>query len=135
MASILLIDDEPDIRDSVGKVLGRSGHMVHTSASAEEGLQYLEHNQIDVVIADLIMPGLNGVEAIKRIRTMYAEAKIIAISGGGNFGSAAYQPDAIATTAYLEAAAIAGADIVLTKPFELRDLTSAVDAILSEEGT
>lgn len=132
MASILLIDDEPDIRDSVGKVLGRSGHVVHTSASAEEALEYLEHNQIDVVIADLIMPGMNGVEAIKWIRKMYATAKIIAISGGGNFGSAAYQPDAIATNAYLEAASDAGADFVLTKPFELRDLTNAVDTILAD---
>lgn len=132
MASILLIDDEPDIRDSVSRVLGRNGHSVHASENAEAGLRYLEENQIDVVIADLIMPGMNGVEAIKKIRELHAEAKVIAISGGGNFGSAAYQPDAIATTAYLEAAADAGADSVLTKPFELQDLLDAVDAVTTQ---
>ena len=131
MTSILLIDDEPDIRDSVGRVLGRDGHSVHASENAEAGLRYLEDNQIDVVIADLIMPGINGVEAIKKIRELYSGVKVIAISGGGNFGSTAYKPNAIATSAYLEAASNAGADFVLTKPFEVQVLLDAIEAVMT----
>lgn len=129
MAAILLIDDEPDVLDSVGKVLERAGHEVHTCSDAADGLKIMEKSRVDIVITDLIMPNMNGVEVIKFIRNSYEKTKIIAISGGGNFGSALYQPNAITTTAYLEAAANAGADWVLTKPFNLSDLISAVDAV------
>tara|TARA_R110000782_G_scaffold62445_1_gene128339 strand:+ start:963 stop:1139 length:177 start_codon:yes stop_codon:yes gene_type:complete len=52
--------------------------------------------------------------------------KIIAISGGGNFGTKAYQPKAINSTAYLQAATKAGADWVITKPFEKSELLDSI---------
>jgi CheY-like chemotaxis protein len=56
--------------------------------------------------------------------------RIVAISGGGNFGITEYQPTAITTTAYLASAERAGAHLVLTKPFEAVDLIQAVEKVL-----
>ena len=126
MSSILLIDDEEDVRDSVRMVLERSGFEVAAVSSAEEGIAAAESRKFDAVITDIIMPGINGVDAIKKIRKILPQVKILAISGGGNFGASAYKPEAITTTAYLQAAAEAGADGVLTKPFEKKELLESV---------
>jgi CheY-like chemotaxis protein len=71
------------------------------------------------------------VEVITAIRRMRCRTGIIAISGGGNFGPHAYKPEAITTTAYLAAAQQAGADAVLTKPFDKDDLLEAVRRLLA----
>jgi hypothetical protein len=70
------------------------------------------------------------VQAIESIRKAFPSVRIIAISGGGNFGVATYQPTAITTTAYLASAELAGAHLALTKPFESRDLIQAVEEVL-----
>jgi CheY-like chemotaxis protein len=129
MASILLIDDEEDVRDSVAKVLGRSGHRITKVASAEEGIAAISKGKFDIVITDIIMPGMNGVDVIKQIRTVQPDVRILAISGGGNFGPTDYQPEAITTTAYLQAATDAGADGVLTKPFQKKELLESISRL------
>ena len=131
MTKILLIDDEEDIRDSVIKTLTRAGYTIDAVSSAEEALTYSEENSVDLVITDLIMSKMNGVELIRKLRKDHPAIKIIAISGGGNFGPLAYQPDAITTTAYLEAAADAGADSVLTKPFQRDELIAQVKELVN----
>lgn len=133
VANILLIDDEEDIRDSVANVLRRAGHEVSAVSSAEEGIFYSKNNTVDLVITDLIMPGMNGVEFIRQFRKDHPVAKIIAISGGGNFGPTAYKPEAITTTAYLEAAAEAGADAVMTKPFQRNELLAQVGKLIESQ--
>ena len=130
MAHILLIDDDRDVRESIAKVLGREGHIVAIAANAEKGLAALAKKQFDVLITDLIMPGTDGVQIIRQVREISTSIKIIAISGGGNFGPNAYKPAAITTTAYLQAAAEAGADWVLTKPFERADIVDSVREVM-----
>jgi CheY-like chemotaxis protein len=126
MTSILLIDDDPDVRDSIAEVLSLEGYDVETAENAERVRDLLDEHSYDVVITDIIMPGMSGVEAIRQARKIRPQIGIIAISGGGNFGPRAYQPEAITTTAYLQAAAEAGANAVLTKPFERAELINAV---------
>jgi len=133
MTSILLIDDESDVRESVAKVLGREGYEVESAKNAEAGLRLLAEREFDVLITDIIMPGIDGVEAIRRARGHQPGIKIIAISGGGNFGARLYKPDAITTTAYLHAAAEAGADWVITKPFERKTLIESVRRLFEDE--
>jgi CheY-like chemotaxis protein len=118
MQNILVVDDEPDVRDSVKYALDRAGYSVRTAESAMDALAELARNPTDLVITDIIMPQINGVEAIESIRKAFPSVRIIAISGGGNFGVTDYQPTAITTTAYLALAEKAGAHLVLTKPFE-----------------
>jgi CheY-like chemotaxis protein len=130
MQNILVIDDEPDVRDAIKRVLDRAGYFVCTVDSAADALAELERFPADVVITDIIMPKIDGVQAIESIRKAFPSVRIIAISGGGNFGITAYQPTAITTTAYLASAEKAGAHLVLTKPFESVDLIQAVEEVL-----
>jgi CheY-like chemotaxis protein len=130
MQNILVIDDEPDVRDAVKRVLERAGYSVRTADNAIDALAELERVATDVVITDIIMPKINGVQAIESIRKAFPSVRIIAISGGGNFGISTYQPTAITTTAYLASAEMAGAHLALTKPFESGDLIQAVEKVL-----
>jgi YesN/AraC family two-component response regulator len=130
MQRILIIDDERDVRDSVKCVLDLAGYVVCTAENATEALDQLGRIPTDLVITDIIMPKMNGVQAIQEIRKAFPLVRIVAISGGGNFGAAAYQPTAITTNAYLASALEAGAHLVLTKPFEADDLLEAVEKVL-----
>ena len=130
MQRILIVDDELDVRDSVKCVLDLAGYEVLTADNATEALERLGRVPIDLVITDIIMPKMNGVQAIQLIRQEFPLVRIVAISGGGNFGAAGYQPAAIATNAYLRSAEEAGAHVVLTKPFEVEDLLQAVETLL-----
>jgi CheY-like chemotaxis protein len=133
MINILLIDDEKDVRDSVAEVLGRAGYRVETTDNAELGLAMLEENDFDLLISDIIMPGIDGVQAIKTVRKKNKKMKILAISGGGNFGPKDYKPHAITTSAFLQAAADAGADAIVTKPFTRAELVEHVNNLLQPE--
>ena len=130
MHSILVVDDELDVRDAIERVLTRSGYSVRTTGDAADALTELRRCHADVVITDIIMPRINGVDGIECIRKEFPSVRIIAISGGGNFGITAYQPNAITTSAYLAAAERAGAHLVLTKPFESMDLLQSVEQVL-----
>jgi CheY-like chemotaxis protein len=131
MQQVFVIDDDADVRDAIKRVLERAGYAVRTSADAVQALQELNRQPADVVVTDVIMPKVNGVEAIRSLLNDFPGIRIIAISGGGNFGIDSYKPNAITTTAYLAAAQRAGAHLVLTKPFESADLVRAIEQVLA----
>jgi CheY-like chemotaxis protein len=131
MHTILVIDDELDVRDGIKRVLERAGYAVRTVDNAVDAMLELGKAPTDVVITDIIMPKLNGVDAIDAIVRQFPAVRIIAISGGGNFDVTGYQPASITTTAYLAAARKAGAHLLLTKPFESKQLIDAVAQVIS----
>jgi DNA-binding response OmpR family regulator len=126
MACILVVDDEPEVGEAIRRVLERAGFSVAVANSADLGLLALEKDQPDIVVTDVIMPKVHGLELIKAVRERYPRVRVIAISGGGSFGLLSYKPDAISTHAYLAAAREAGAEEILTKPFDMGDLLAAV---------
>ena len=132
MGSILIIDDEEDIRDVLKMVLESVGHEVKVVSNGNEAVELQRREPSDLVITDIIMPEKDGVSTIKEIRQEFPGIRIIAISGGGSVDPVAYQPEAITTTAYLEAAKQVGADRVFTKPFERKELIQAVDDLLGK---
>ena len=126
MPSVLIVDDEPDIRAVLERLLTREAMEVRLAGTGAEGLAKFEQEPADVVITDIIMPDMDGIQFIKALRQRKVPTRIIAISGGGNVAAVGYRPQAISTTAYLAAAEVAGADCVITKPFERDELIGKV---------
>jgi CheY-like chemotaxis protein len=126
---ILVIDDEPFVVQALTRVLASTDVTVIGAANADAGLAAMHESPIDLVIIDVILPGMDGVAAIKLMRREHPDLRIIAISGGGNFGLSAYMPDAISTTAYLAACKAAGANGTLAKPFDTADLRSLIEQV------
>ena len=131
MSKILVIDDEKDIRIVLRQVLELEGFEVEVAADGKEGLAKLDEAGADLVITDIIMPGMDGVKTLGRIKEKHPGLPVIVISGGGNVAPMTYEPGAIATSAYLESAAQAGADRTLTKPFDRQEVLGAVNELLA----
>ena len=129
MQRILVIDDEPFVLEALTRVLGSTAVTVIGALNADAGLTAMRESPVNLVIIDVILPGMDGVAAIKLIRRDHPGLPIIAISGGGNFGLNSYLPDAISTTAYLAACKAAGANGTLAKPFETAELRSLIHQV------
>ena len=86
-ATLLIIDDEDSIRDSLSGILGDEGFNTITAASAEEGLKMLGQANIDLVLLDIWMPGMDGMEALEQITQSY-NIPVIMISGHGTIETA-----------------------------------------------
>jgi adenylate cyclase len=80
---ILAVDDQQENRELVARNLSRSGHIVITAASGEEALRVLEQSDVDVVLLDLLMPGMDGREVLRRIKDHpeWRATPVIVISG------------------------------------------------------
>lgn len=135
MAKIMVIDDEKDVRLVLREVLEREGYEVCLAENGLEGLRLLDDEKVDLVITDIIMPGIDGVTTMQRVRDKYPEMPVIVISGGGNVAPLDYEPGAIKTSAFLASATKAGANRTLTKPFGRRDLLDAVNGLLTHLDT
>lgn len=127
---VLVIDDEPDLLTALRGTLRRAGFRVRTAVSAQSGLDALEQEAAEVLITDIIMPRKSGIDVIDQVRTLYPSTRVIAISGGGNFGPFDYQTDSITTCAYLATSERHGAHAVLAKPFEAWEIIAAIRQVL-----
>lgn len=116
MTSILVVDDDFQMREMLGVILERKGYYVKTASDGKSALQMQNTKPFDIVITDIIMPEKEGLETISELRRDYPQVKIIAISGGGG-----YKPQG-----YLELAMQRGADLVLAKPFGSWEILGAV---------
>ena len=112
MADIILADDEPGVLDSIQGCLESAHHRVRTAMHGGEVFELVQQQVPDIVITDIIMPGVEGIETIVRLRRAHPDLKILAISGGGQFGR----------VGYLDAASDLGANGVLAKPFSMNKL-------------
>ena len=129
---ILIVDDEEDVRIALKQVLERAGYEVSVAATGNEGLDLMKLEAADLVITDVIMPGIDGITTAQKIREKYRDTRIIVISGGGKAAPDPYEPDAISTRSYLASASSAGADRTLTKPFDRNEILRVVRSLLDE---
>ncbi|MEE9543804.1 MAG: sigma-54 dependent transcriptional regulator [Thermodesulfobacteriota bacterium] len=88
MKTIMVIDDEKDIRDSLEGVLKDEGYRVIVEENAEEGLKSIERKVPDLILLDIWMPGMDGVETLKEIKKTYNNLPVIMISGHATIDTA-----------------------------------------------
>jgi DNA-binding response OmpR family regulator len=133
LGRLLIVDDEPDVRSAMRRVLERAGYAVRVAGAAEQALEELRVESVELMITDMIMPKENGATLIASVKAEFPAVRILAISGGGNFWPQGYKREAITTSAYLAAASTAGADGVLAKPFEILELLEVIRSVLAGE--
>lgn len=86
---ILVVDDEKDARESMEILLNRAGYMVKTAATVEAALRMLESEYYHLVVTDIMMPGINGIGFLKKIKEIYKETiEVIMVTGYGSIETA-----------------------------------------------
>ena len=118
MPRILVIDDEPDIRTLLDDVLKSAGYEVILAANGREGVMRHRSSPVDLLITDLYVPNLEGLEIIREFRSHFPEVAIIAMSG------------TTAAATMLSVAQTLGAIGILHKPFLPAELIAAVEKAL-----
>jgi len=88
MANILIIDDEKAIRKTLGEILSYEGYKIDEAADGEEGLKKFSSATYDVVLCDIKMPKMDGIEFLEKAREINSDVPIIVISGHGNIETA-----------------------------------------------
>ena len=119
-ARILVVDDDPEIRSTLKKILELSGHQVHTASNGIEAQQSLDQHPVDLMITDIVMPDQDGLEGMRQAREKNPSLPVIAMSGGGR----------LRTDNYLRLAKAFGATEVLEKPFDTSALLEMVKRVL-----
>jgi CheY-like chemotaxis protein len=116
MSRLLLIEDDVSLRRMLAQMLTRNGYTVSEARNGRVALKVLAETPVDIVVTDMIMPEMEGVETIRHLRREYPSIKIVAISGGG-ISSA---------DSYLEIAKKMGVHRTLAKPFTPDELMTAI---------
>jgi two-component system KDP operon response regulator KdpE len=122
---VLIVDDEPAMRRGLSTSLSASGYAIEEARNGEEALRAVRERPADLVLLDINMPGIGGIEACRRIRSTVPSAGILMITVRDG------EED---TVEALEA----GADDYITKPFRVRELMARLNAVLRRariEGT
>jgi len=118
MPKILVIDDEAAVRKVIVRMLTSAGHEVNAAPDGFEGLRVWRELGADLVITDVHMPEMSGVQVIRELRAAAPALPVIAMSGSGNSGD----------LALLRAAELLGVVGVLGKPFSWDELMTAIAA-------
>ena len=122
MAHILLIEDDEQFRAMLAQMLSLDAHQVTLACDGEEGLRLALQVAPDLILTDILMPHLDGIETITALRKAGSAIPVIAMSGGRRAISAEFN---------LEAASLIGVKATLNKPFARADLRLAVRRALS----
>lgn len=117
MAHILLIDDDDGIRNAASRYLRMLGHEVTEAGDGARALRLAQGSPVDLVITDINMPEMDGIEVILAVTENKPGVPVIAISGGGRMPK----------DVLLASAGLLGAVETLAKPFELSELMQAVE--------
>ena len=117
---ILLIDDEEPFRSVLRQVLLNAGYDVVEASNGAEGIKHFHEKPADLIITDIIMPEKEGIETIIELKKAYPDVKLVAMSGGGWYG----------TDIDFDMAKKLGAH-TLNKPFALQELLDVIRELLN----
>lgn len=123
--NILVVDDAEDIREVLKQILQYEGYDVITASNGKTAMEAIDGKRIDLVVTDILMPEMDGMELVNKIKESTPETMFILMSAGGRLPMEEYD--------YLEVAKkLTGASVVLKKPFEPTELIDRVDAFFAE---
>jgi DNA-binding response OmpR family regulator len=120
-ATILLVDDEELLRAGVQEMLEMAGYAVITAPNGQQAMACLSDHRIDLVITDLVMPKMDGVDFVQQLRKVRPDVPVIVVSGSTRNIMQRYGIDSIQ---------VPGADASLSKPFKGKDLISQIQELL-----
>ena len=115
--NILVVDDHVIMREVVCEILEDAGHVVHAASDGHEALRQVASHYFDLLVTDIVMPEMDGIELISEVRRRCPDTRIIAMSGGG---------ERFPTNDGLMIAQRVGAGLSLNKPFGSEELLTAV---------
>jgi CheY-like chemotaxis protein len=124
MARVLVVDDQPEIRRVMLRLLEREGHTTAEAEGGAEGLRQVAAQPVDLVVTDLFMPDMDGLEFMRELARRRPGMKVIAVSGGGFMDAASI----------LAVASTLGAVRTLSKPFEALQFLALVAEVLAADG-
>jgi len=110
---ILVIEDNLDLRDYLRLALETQGYAVLTARNGQEALGYMNGHPVDVVLTDLFMPEMDGIETIAALRKLFPNVRVVAMSGRPGVD-------------YLAVAKELGVTQTLRKPFDIEELLAAL---------
>jgi len=120
MARVLVIDDDPGCQAAMRRVLVLEGHDVLIAGGGEEGMALLHDFHAELVVVDLLMPGMDGVRTVQAIRSRFPETRILVATGAHDM----LADDLLSGAAWL------GDASTLSKPFDEPEFLAAVRALL-----
>ncbi len=121
MKTVLIVDDDPKMLDLLKHYLRDEQVNVLSAQDGEEGIELFDANPIDLVIIDIFMPNMDGIQTIMEVKQKNPSSKILVISGGGEFTG----------LEYLKQAKALGAAEALVKPFTQQDFLSTIQNMLN----
>lgn len=116
--TILVVDNDEDVREGLCRILSHAGYTVDVAANGMEALAYVKHRSCQLVITDILMPGMDGLTLLERLRELRPSLPVLLITAFGDWGS-------YSRAVELRAAAY------LTKPFRSEQLHREVQKALS----
>lgn len=121
MKRILVVDDERGIRRATASFLRRAGYETREAEDGRQAVDRLRAEPVDLVLCDMCMPEMDGIELILMVRSEWPGVALVAMSGGGRF---------VSGELLLDSARELGAHATLAKPFGLDELEAAVSTAL-----
>ena len=125
MARVLVIEDNDDIRTLIRYMLKSKGHEVREAENGVQGVHAYRDEPADLVLLDMYMPEMDGLEAMRELRQIDPKVRIVAMTGGGSHNN----------MNILRSALFMGADKLLLKPFTADELLAVLTGALVAERT
>jgi CheY-like chemotaxis protein len=121
MARVLLIDDDDDVRSTIARMLASAGHHVASFGSGRAALAAAEQQEFDLVLTDVLMPDMDGVEIVRAFNKRTPRPWLMVMTGGSS----------MLGMDFLSIAPALGADGVIAKPVRAKELIAAVATVLA----
>lgn len=118
MSNLLVVEDDMVQAEGLRYILENGGHAVIVACSGEQALLMLQREKFDLVLSDVVMPGISGYDLCKRVKAEHKDTPVILVTALGDLKD-------------LIGGLVSGADNFITKPYEPEDLLAQIDRVLS----